>query len=348
MSRYAEAHKIANLHGPGDARPTALKVIEDEGLQGKLSDKVFLITGVSSGIGIETMRALHTTGAHVYGTVRNLPEGQKVVEQILSEKHEFSGKIDLIEMELDSLASVRKGAQDFLSKSGGKLNVLIGNAGTMATPYGLTKDGFEVQFATNHLAHFLLFQLLKDSLLASATPAFPSRYVSVTSVAHTFGTVNFADYNFSNGTYDPWKAYGQSKTANIWLANGIERRYAARHLHATSVHPGSIVEGSTLGRHLSEETKKALTGDADTQRTFKDSAQGAATQVFAAVGEEWKDKGGRYLSGLTEQKSHEERAGEEGMFPNANEGYAEWAYDEEAEERLWRESLGMVGLEAEE
>jgi NAD(P)-dependent dehydrogenase (short-subunit alcohol dehydrogenase family) len=143
MSRYTEAHKPANLRGPGDARPTALQIINDEGLGGKLSDKVFLITGVSSGIGIETLKALHTTGAHVYGTVRNMPKGQKVVEQILSEKHEGGGKIDLIEMELDSLASVRAGAQDFLQKSGGKLNVMVCNAAIMASPFGKNKDGFE-------------------------------------------------------------------------------------------------------------------------------------------------------------------------------------------------------------
>jgi hypothetical protein len=129
MSRYTAAHNIANLRGPGDARPTALQVIEDEELLGKLSDKVFLVTGVSSGIGIDTLRAFHATGAHVYGTVRNLPKGQKVVNQILSENHREGGKIDLIEMELDNLESVRRGAQDFLQKSAGKLNVFVGNAG---------------------------------------------------------------------------------------------------------------------------------------------------------------------------------------------------------------------------
>ncbi|KAH7382357.1 hypothetical protein BKA66DRAFT_418255 [Pyrenochaeta sp. MPI-SDFR-AT-0127] len=346
MSRYAEAHKIANLRGPGDARPTALQIIEDEGLTGKLQDKVFLVTGVSSGIGIDTVRALHTTGAHVYGTVRNVPKGQKVVDQILSEKHEHGGKIELIEMELDSFESVRKGAQDFLSKSQGKLNVLIANAGVMATPYGKTKDGFEIQFGTNHLGHFLLFHLLKNALLSSATPAYPSRYVSVSSMGHAFGTVNFDDYNYDK-EYDPWKAYGQSKTANVWMANSIERHYASQHLHATSLHPGSIPEGSGLGKYMPDEVKTALLGDLETHRTFKSVAQGAATQVYAAVSAEWASKGGRYLSGCVEQKSHEERTKEDGMFHNANEGHAAWAYDEENEERLWRESFGLVGLQAE-
>lgn len=345
MSRYAEAHKIPNLRGPGDARPTAIQIIQDEGLTGKLSDKVFLVTGVTAGIGIETLRALHTTGAHVYGTVRDLSRGQKVVDQILNEKLEGGGKIDLIEMELDSFDSVRKGAQDFLQKSKGKLNVLIGNAGVMATPYGKTKDGWETQFGTNHLGHFLLFQLLKDALLSSATPQFPSRYVSVTSLGHKFNSVHLGDYNYEKTQYDPWDAYSQSKTANIWMANSIERHYASQHLHATSVHPGGIIEGSTLSKHMSEELKQSWFSDPQTQLWFKSVEQGAATQVYAAVSEEWKDKGGKYLSGCVAQPSREERYKDEGMFEFANDGYAEWAYDEEKEERLWKESFRMVGLE---
>ena len=347
MSRYVEAHKIANLRGPGDSRPTALQIIKDENLTGKLNDKVFLVTGVSSGIGVETMRALHTTGAHIYGTVRNLPKGQKVVDQILSEKHESGGKIDLIEMSLDDFSSVRKGAQDFLQKSGNKLNVLIANAGVMATPFALTKDGFETQFATDHLGHFLLFQMVKEALLSSATPEYPSRYVSVTSTGHRFGSVHFDDYNYKETTYEPWDAYGQAKTANLWMANSIERHFAAQNLHATSVHPGGIVEGSGLNKYLSEEMKEGMFGDSETLRTFKSGPQGAATQVYAAVSSEWANKGGKYLSGCVEQPTYEEKSKEEGMFRNGNEGYAEWAYDEEKEERLWAESFGMVGLKTE-
>jgi NAD(P)-dependent dehydrogenase (short-subunit alcohol dehydrogenase family) len=349
MSCYAEAHKPANLRGPGDARPTALQIIDDEGLRGKLSDKVVLVTGVSSGIGIETLKALHTTGAHVYGTVRNMPKGQKVVSQILSEKHEGGGKIDLIEIKLDSLASVRKGAQDFLQKSGGRLNVMVCNAAIMATPFGKTKDGFEQQFATNHLSHFLLFHLVKDVMLKSATPEFPSRYVSVSSLAaHVFGSgVHLDDYNYEKTAYDPWDSYAQSKLANIWFANSIERHYGSQNLHATSLHPGGIVENSGLGKFLDQGTIHAMMGDPETQRTFKSSAQGAATQVYAAVSREWANKGGKYLASCMEQKSQEERSKEEGMFQAANEGYKKGTYDEEGEERLWRDSFGMVGLKEE-
>lgn len=349
MSRYADVHKPANLRGPGDARPTALQVIDDEGLRGKLTNKVFLVTGVSSGIGIDTLRALHATGAHIYGTVRNLPKGQKFVSQILSERHEGGGKIDLIEMELDSLASVRAGAQDFLQKSGGRLNILLCNAAIMATPFGKTGDGFEQQFATNHLSHFLLFHLVKDALLKSATEDFPSRYVGVSSLAaHVFGSgVHLGDYNYEKTAYEPWDAYAQSKLSNIWFANSIERHYGSQNLHATSVHPGGIVENSGLGKFLSQDTIHAMMGDPETLRTFKSAAQGAATQVYAAVSKEWAHKGGKYLSSMVEQKNQEERSKEEGMFGAANEGYRKGTYDEEGEETLWKDSFGMVGLEEE-
>ena len=141
MSRYAEAHK--NPKGPGDARPTALQIIEDEGLTRKLTEKVFVITGVSSGIGIETLRALYATGGHVFGTVRNVPKGQKVVDEITSSTK--GGKITLIEMSMDDLSSVKKGAEEILSKTK-TINVLVNNAGIMAVPYSKTKDGFESQF----------------------------------------------------------------------------------------------------------------------------------------------------------------------------------------------------------
>jgi NAD(P)-dependent dehydrogenase (short-subunit alcohol dehydrogenase family) len=344
MSRYAESHKLTNLAGAGDGRPTALQIIRDENLTGKLSDKVFLVTGVSSGIGIDTIRALHTTGAHVYGTVRNMSKGQAVVDQILAEKHDGGGKISLIEMDLSSFASVRSGAATFLSQSS-QLNLLVNNAGIMACPFEKTIDGFESQFATNHLGHFLFFQLLKPTLISSASPEFPSRVVSVTSLAHFFAPPDLDDVNFEKTPYEPWTAYARSKTANIWFSNALHRRYSAQNLLSTSVHPGGIVEGSNLAIHVSEETKAAMFGDEATLRTFKSSAQGAATSVYAAVSEEWGKKGGRYLSSCTEQKSREERRGEEGMWENANEGYAEWVYDEEQEEKLWDLSVGIVGVE---
>lgn len=348
MSRYTEVHKIFNLRGPGDARPTALQIVKDEGIVGKLSDKTFLVTGVSAGLGIETLRGLHATGAHIYGTVRNFQKGQKVVDKILGEKIEGGGKIDLVQLELDSFDSIKKAVQDFLFRSGGRLNILVANAGVICAEKSVTKEGFEQQWGTNHLGHFLLFQLLKDALLASGTPEYPSRYVSVSSYGHSFSTVDFDDVNWGKEAYKPWIAYGRTKTANIWMANSIERRFGVHHLHATSVHPGTTLEDSELARNLSKGEMIAKgANDPELMRTFKSAAQGAATQVFAATSKEWANKGGRYLSNCVEQVSFDERLKEGDGFLFSDYGYAPWAYNEENEERLWKESLEMVGLEAE-
>ncbi|KAF2172782.1 hypothetical protein M409DRAFT_62478 [Zasmidium cellare ATCC 36951] len=334
MSRYAEAH--ANYAGPGDARPTALQIIKDEDLIGKLSDKVFLVTGVSSGIGVETLRALHATGGHVFGTVRDVAKGKQVVSEIQSQ-NPSGGKITLIEMSMDSLSSIKKGASAVLSQTK-TLNIVINNAGVMATPEGKTQDGFETQFGTNHIGHFYLFQLLKDTLLASATPAFPSRVVSVSSFGHRTGEVRFDDYNFSTpGSYNPWVSYGQAKTANIYFSNELERRYGSRNLHSTSLHPGGIWTG--LQKHVDPAGFQL---DKKQEAYMKSVEQGAATSVYAAVSEEWKQKGGRYLSDCVEQKAFQHK--ENPMYVG-DDGYEEWAYDEEKEGRLWRDSLKMVGLE---
>ncbi|EMC97101.1 hypothetical protein BAUCODRAFT_23481 [Baudoinia panamericana UAMH 10762] len=339
MSRYAASH--VSTQGPGDARPTALQIVEDEGLTGKLVDKVFLVTGVSSGIGIETLRALYATGAHVYGTVRDMDKGEEVVRDIKAKGQ--GGEITLIPMEMDSLASIKKGAEQFLSQSK-QLNGLIGNAGgsVMATPYGKTQDGFETQFGTNHIGHFYLFQLLKHALLDSSTPEFPSRVVSVSSMGHRCGEVRFDDYNFEDpDTYEAWTAYGQAKTANIYFANEIERRYGARGLHATSLHPGGIA--TALQRHLDPELLKGWANDEIT-RYMKSPEQGAATTVYAALSKEWANKGGKYLSNCVEQPAFD---APDGPLSLKSDGYERWAYDEEKASRLWRDSLRMVGLEDE-
>ncbi|GIZ47483.1 hypothetical protein CKM354_001057300 [Cercospora kikuchii] len=335
MSRYADAHK--NSQGPGDARPTALQIVQDEGLIGKLTDKVFVVTGVSSGIGIETLRALYATGAHVFGTARDVSKGQKVVDEITADTQ--GGKITLVKMTLDDLSSVKQGAQDILSKTD-RINLVINNAGVMATPEGKTKDGFETQFGTNHIGHFYLFQLLKDTLLKSASSDFPSRVVSVSSMGHRSGEVRFHDYNFDEaGSYNDWKAYGQAKTANIYFSNELERRYGARNLHSTSLHPGGIATG--LQVHVADMMKQ-YEGNEEVNRYMKSPAQGASTSVYAALSEEWKHKGGRYLSNCVEQKPF---ASAGGALATNDDGYQTWAYDEEKEKRLWKDSLKMVGLE---
>lgn len=332
MSRYAEAH--ANLAGPGDARPTALQIIKDEGAEGKLAGKVIVITGTSSGIGIETARALSLTGAQLFLTARNLEKAKTALGTILG-----SGRAELIEMDNTSLSSVRGAAEAIVQKSNGQVNILINNAGIMAIPkLEYTKDSFEMQFGVNHLSHFLLFQLLKPALLASASPELRSRVVNLSSSAHNVAPINESgNYNFEKGGYNDWVSYGQSKTANIYMANEIERRYGSQGLHATSVHPGVIFTG--LMQHLDPAMTGEMQKNDALTKSMKSPEQGAATTVWAAVGQEWENRGGEYLAdcGRTSPAS-----------PKGDsitvEGYAAYAYNPEGQARLWRDSLKMVGL----
>jgi len=305
---------------------------------GKLTDKVILITGCSSGIGVETARALHATGAHLFLTVRDTKKGEDVIKDILSKNNSngsSKGKIELLNLELDSLQSVRDCVADFHSKSK-QLNVLINNAGVMCCAEGQTKDGFETQFGTNHLGHFLLFQLLKPTLLSSSTASFNSRVVSVTSAGHRRSPILFDDLDLKKDGYDPWKSYGQSKTANIYLANEIERRYGSKGLHATSVHPG-VIE-TELGRHLDSEFKTKIF--TEMKLKLKSVEQGAATTVWAAIGKEWEGKGGKYLENCSVSVPVKD---EEALLPGVA-GHAKWVYDEEAAKKLWEVSLKLVGL----
>jgi NAD(P)-dependent dehydrogenase (short-subunit alcohol dehydrogenase family) len=208
----------------------------------------------------------------------------------------------------------------------------------MATPEGRTTDGFETQFGTNHIGHFALFQCLKPVLLSSSTPSFPSRVISLSSVGHRFGSVRLHDYNFAEtNSYNPWSSYGQAKTANIWFSNELERRYGGKGLHSTSVHPGGIITG--LYTHVTQAEMDA-TFTPELLLYNKSPAQGAATSVYAALAEEWKDKGGRFLSDCMEQGPV---VGNPPLGVDGD-GYKPWAYDEEGEKRLWTDSLRMVGM----
>ena len=337
VGRYHEAH--AHPNGPGDARPTAIQIVKDEDLEGKMTDKVIFVTGASSGIGIETARAFHVTGATVFIGVRDVKKGQEVADEILSSDANNKAPIHVIEMSLDSLASVRAAAAEFLTQSN-KLNILVLNAGVMNTPAGRTVDGFETQFGTNHIGHFLLFQLLKPTLLASSTPNFNSRVVSVSSVGHRWGPIRFHDYNFEEkDSYHPFTAYGQSKTANIYLANYIDRHYGPKGLHATSLHPGGIL--TALQRHTPAEVLEPWKNQAGAQSYLKSPEQGAATSVYAAVSKEWEGKGGKYLVDC--EVADPAKAVEIDVI--GDDGYAEWAYNEENEDKLWRDSCKFVGVE---
>ncbi|KAJ4175205.1 hypothetical protein NW754_005625 [Fusarium falciforme] len=336
MSRYAQAH--ANPQGPNDARPTALQIIEDENLTGKLVGKSVFITGANQGLGLETARALHSAGATVYIGARNRAKGQQAIDDIQASDAN-DAPLHVVEISLDSFDSVRKAAKDLLVQND-KLNLLILNAGVMFSPKGKTVDGFETQFAINYLGHFLLFQLLKPALLAASTPDFNSRVITLSSTGHRAGGIRFEDLNFDEpDSYNPMLAYGQAKTANIYLANEIERRYGSQGLHALSLHPGII--NTNLSKSLDQATKDFMSNHPGVQKQLKSVAQGAATTVYAAVSKDWEGKGGKYLYDCAEAGP----VRPDSDYMSLDDGYAEWIYDQDKASKLWTESIKLVGLE---
>ena len=217
----------------------------------------------------------------------------------------------------------------------------------MHTPEGKTEDGFETQFGTNHLGHFLLFQLLKSTLLASTTADFPSRVVSLSSIGHRYSKVRPHDYNFNEpGSYNPGSAYGQAKTANIWFANEIERRYGSRGLHSNSLHPGGVWTG--LQKHWDPQVKETLGAKDEVVTYMMNAAQGAATSVYAGLSKEWKNRGGKYLSKCVEQGPAVGAEADGVQVPLGDDGYAAWAFDEQGEKLLWKDSLDMLRLDDDE
>jgi NAD(P)-dependent dehydrogenase (short-subunit alcohol dehydrogenase family) len=327
---YVEAHKQENLGGPGDARPTGLQILKDEDRLGNMSDKVVLVTGCSSGLGIETVKTFVETGATVYGTARDLNKAKTALGSTVD-----NPRVHLLQVDLESLDSVRACAAEFRKRSP-RLNILINNAGVMATPEGRTKDGFETQFGVNHLAHFLLFNLLKDLVIKSSTPEFNSRVVNLTSSGHGFSPIVWDNLRLE-GEYDGYKAYGQSKTANILMANEIDVLFGAQGVHGLSVHPGGIVSG--LQKHRQEEMEM-VKGNDQIMRWMKSPQQGCATTVFAAVSRELEGKGRVYLENCTVKG---QQPG--GLKPGWLEGgHMAWAMNRESEERLWRLSSELVGL----
>lgn len=344
-SKYEEVHKVENQGGPTDARPTGLQILKDENrFDGSLNDKVAIVTGCSSGIGVPTVEALAAAGCVVYGGVRaaSIGRAQEALSSVLNDP-KTKGKVHLLDLDLTSLASVKKFADEIKSKES-KVNLLINNAGIMAVPTReLTKDGFESQFGTNHLSHFYLFQNLKDLLIAGtkSSPDFQSRVVNVSSSAHRYSTVVLDDINLAKpGAYEPQKAYGNSKTANIWMANSIERHYASQGIHAYSLMPGGIA--TPLQKHV-PEMMESIKGIPRFENLMKSTEQGCATTIWAATARDLEGRGGVFcedccIIGPVELKND--------GFDFIASGYAEWAYDPEGEEKLWKVSNELVGLEA--
>jgi NAD(P)-dependent dehydrogenase (short-subunit alcohol dehydrogenase family) len=301
---------------------TTVEVLERIDLKGKLA----LVTGASGGLGAETARALASKGARVVITARDVAKGEQAAQGIRASTG--NDGIEVEELELGSLASIRSFADRFLARHDA-VQILVNNAGVMACPFGKTADGFELQFGTNHLGHFLMTGLITPTLLRGA----PARVVSVSSRGHHMSPVVFDDIHFDRRPYDKWSSYGQSKTANILLAVELERRLGSRGVHANSIHPGTIA--TDLARHMDREdfelVRKRQPGG---RMRLKSVEAGAATTVYTATAPELEGRGGLYLEdcGVANVDDAEDAAG----------GVRSYAIDPDAAKRLWSISEEMV------
>ncbi len=317
------------ITSPFHAHSTAREVIAGHDLTGKTA----LVTGATSGLGLETTRALLAARAEVILAVRDTARGEQVA-QALGEATS-NAQVHVLSLDLGSLASVRQAVEQIRARWS-KLHLLINNAGIMATPQSYTSDGFESQFGTNHLGHFLLTGLLIPALQAAA----PARVVVLSSSGHRRSDIHFDDIHYHHRPYEKWEAYGQSKTANALFAVGLTRHFSAQGITANAVNPGGTYTG--LQQNLSREDLLALgwiDQEGHNTSNFKTPEQGAATSVWAAVGQELEGVGGRYLENCQEATPHEP-----GM--PGNRGYLPYALDPERAERLWTVSQEMVGLPA--
>lgn len=311
-----------------DATKFGAGTTTDEVLEGiDLTGRVVLITGGSSGLGQETARALAAHGAEVVLTARDVPKGEAVAAEI--QRATGNAAVSVEALELGSLASVRAFAQRFLARHD-RLHVLINNAGVMACPFGKTADGFEQQFGTNHLGHFLLTGLLLPALRRGA----PARIVSVSSRGHHMSPVVFDDVHFARREYHKWASYGQAKTANVLFAVGLERRFGSQGIHALALHPGAIM--TELGRHLVPEDIAFLQGRGGSGGLqFKTVEAGAATSAFAASAPELEGRGGLYL-----EDCHVAAVND---AADALDGVKSYAVDPANADRLWELSEAAVG-----
>jgi NAD(P)-dependent dehydrogenase (short-subunit alcohol dehydrogenase family) len=251
-----------------------------------------LVTGGTTGLGLETARALAAAGAAVVITARSADKGAAAITQLRDAAPESDVGFEVLELE--SLRSVREFCSRFRG-SRERVDVVIANAGIMAAPFGLTEDGFELHFGTNHLGHFVLIGRLLPLLLTGA----PARVVLLSSGGHAASDIRWDDPNFEQGGYTKMEAYGQSKTANILHAVELHRRYGSQGLHAYSVHPGMVA--TDLGRHFTREDYKDLQARAQASGAGGLPPRvgvevGAATSVWAAVAASLETHGGAYLA----------------------------------------------------
>ena len=304
---------------PFTAASTAAEVIDGVDLTGRRA----IVTGGASGIGIETARALALAGAEVTLAVRNLAGGAGVADDIIAttgNKGVHVGYLDLADH--SSIAA-------FVGEWSGPLHILVNNAGVMASPLTRTPEGWESQFATNHLGHFGLATGLHRALAAAGG----ARVVSVSSSAHLRSPVVFDDIMFDEREYEPWSAYGQSKTANVLFAVDATRRWAGDGILVNALHPGGI--RTNLQRHVTEEQIARLRAESggSAAPSWKTTEQGAATSVLLAASPLVDGVGGRYFEDCNEAGPNQ---------PGTRTGVAAYALDPEAAQRLWRYSLKVL------
>ena len=307
----------------------------DDVLRGlDLRGKRILITGVSAGLGVETSRALVARGAEVIGTARDLAKAVIATSGAREAAVAGGGAFELIELDLASLASIRSCSSKLLGDAR-RFDIVIANAGVMATPFGRTKDGFETQFGTNHLGHFLLVNRV-EPLIANG-----GRLVVLSSSGHRMSDVALDDPNFQQGAYDPWIAYGRSKTANILFAVEFDRRHRGRGVRASAVMPGVI--NTELGRHMTSDQleaimarlKEAADATGAPPVSYKTLQQGAATSIWAGIVADADAVGGRYC----EDCHVAAIADDDGI----SSGVRSYALDGLRAEALWSRSEELVG-----
>jgi NAD(P)-dependent dehydrogenase (short-subunit alcohol dehydrogenase family) len=316
------------------AKSTTEEVLAGVDLKGKR----ILVTGVSAGLGVETARALVAHGADVVGAARDLDKAKRATAEVSQAAAETGGSLEFVELDLASLKSVRAAA-DKLTADGRWFDVIIANAGVMATPLGKTEDGFETQFGTNHLGHFVFVNRIAKLLKKGG------RLVNLSSAGHRYSNVDLNDPNFETTPYEPFAAYGRSKTANILFAVEFDRRHRDRGVRATAVHPGGIV--TELGRHMPDGALDALVQRIQQQRAaageppfeFKSIAQGAATSVWAGVVVSAEEVGGKYC----EDCQIAELIPADSPVSVISMGVRGYALDPEGAKALWQKSEEMVG-----
>jgi len=311
----------------------------DDVLSGvNLKGKRILVTGASAGLGVETARSLAAHGAKVVGAARDLNKAHAATEQVRKHAVANGGSFELIELDLGNLKSVRACADQLLAK-GEPFDVIIANAGVMATPLGRTADGFETQFGTNHLGHFVLVNRIAKLIRSGG------RLVNLSSLGHRFSNVDLDDPNFEHTPYEPFVAYGRSKTANILFAVAFDKRHRGHGVRAAAVHPGGI--RTELDRHIDssrlekivEEINQQLAAQGKAPFQFKTVPEGAATSVWAAVVAPADEIGGRYC----ENCHVGQVVPDDATITAVSEGVRGYALDAKNAETLWKKSEELVG-----